>query len=438
MNASRVKLLFPRSFLGSKNMQGSIRSSRLKALASSQKQAGDSKKPAPRKRSGLRSLPFFLVFFGIYGAMHAYVFFHAQAALHLGPGKGIVLAFTLSLLALMPFIAWSFEQRGWHRLFHTAAWVAYPWMGFLFLLFWVLLAFDLALAVAGGLPGAGGAALPPRDTFLAALAAALGLAVYGVVGARRVRVRRLAIPTPKLAPGQQLKIVQISDLHVGAMMDTRRLAAILAQVQAVQPDLIVSTGDLVDGQSDRLDGLSERFAALAPRLGKLAVTGNHEFFVGLDTALDFTRRCGFRVLRNEAVEIAGLVTVAGVDDPAGNRNGESPESEEEALLARLPRERFTLLLKHRPVVAPASLGCFDLQLSGHVHGGQIFPFGLLVRLSYPARPGLTRLAGGSALYVSRGTGTWGPPLRLGAPPEITVIELIFDPAALAGAPANLQ
>ena len=249
--------------------------------------------------------------------------------------------------------------------------------------------------------------------------------VYGYFEARAIRVERIHLRTTKLpAAFGRVKIIQISDVHLGALIGARRLRRIVARIQALDPDLLVSTGDLVDGQADHLDGLTRLFRELRPRFGKFAVTGNHEFFVGADRALDFTARAGFTVLRDEAASLAGVLTIAGVDDPAGRWMGVPVLTDEKALLSALPRERFTLLLKHQPVVDHNSLGLFDLQLSGHTHGGQIFPFGLLVRLAYRMRSGLTPLMPHGHLYVSRGIGTWGAPMRIGASPELTLIELM--------------
>jgi predicted MPP superfamily phosphohydrolase len=166
---------------------------------------------------------------------------------------------------------------------------------------------------------------------------------------------------------------------------------------------------------------------ITPSLGKFAVTGNHEFYAGIDQALAFTAAAGFRVLRGEAVPVGDYLTVAGIDDPAGARREGAPLPDEVPLLAKAQRNRFLLLLKHQPRIRPGAVGLFDLQLSGHVHKGQIFPFNLLTWLSYRIRCGLTELEGGSRLYTSRGTGTWGPPIRFLAPPEVTVITL--TPAA---------
>jgi hypothetical protein len=190
----------------------------------------------------------------------------------------------------------------------------------------------------------------------------------------------------------------------------------------MNPDLLVSTGDLVDGQMDGLRGLDVELAKVTAPHGKFAVLGNHEVFAGVTPSSAFTARSGFRLLRGEAVSMSDWLTVAGVDDPALGQGGKEG-APEEALLLPLPKERFTLLLKHRPTLKRESEGLFDLQRSGHVHKGQIFPFNLITRLAYPLPVGLSRPAG-SWLYVSRGTGTWGPPLRVLAPPEVTVIDLV--------------
>jgi predicted MPP superfamily phosphohydrolase len=172
------------------------------------------------------------------------------------------------------------------------------------------------------------------------------------------------------------------------------------------------------------DGIAELFRELHPRYGSFAVPGNHEYYVGIAQANAFTERAGFTLLPGRTREIAAMITIAGVDDPAAARFGPVKQEKEAALLAPLSHQRFILFLKHRPVVDPTSVGLYDLQLSGHVHKGQIFPFNLLTYLNFPVRAGLTRLAADSSLYVSRGTGTWGPPIRFLAPPEVTVIDLV--------------
>jgi len=224
----------------------------------------------------------------------------------------------------------------------------------------------------------------------------------------------------------RLKIAQISDVHLGMIVREERLTRILQDVRKATPDIFISTGDLVDAQINRLEGLAEMLREINPRYGKFAITGNHEFYAGLPQSLEFTQNAGFSVLRGEALTLAGLINLAGVDDPAGQSMGLFRGVPEKELLSGLPREKFTLLLKHRPDLDKNALGLFDLQISGHTHQGQIFPFRLITRLFYPYEGGSFHLPNHAILHVSRGSGTWGPPIRFLAAPEVTVYELIHD------------
>ena len=369
---------------------------------------------------------FLLVFFLVYGGTHAYFFVKARGAFGFGPGAGIPLALFLMLMAVAPVLIRITERHGWELAARFLAWTGYLWMGLLFFFFSASLAIDLCHLLLKG-----GGMLLRRDlsllivgkgtAFGIAAAYALLAALSAYFEAGDIRIRRIVIPTAKLpATIPKLTIAQISDVHLGLIVRKERLGKILARVSEARPDIVVSTGDLVDGQINDLSAMEKPLAELSPRYGKFAVTGNHDVYVGLGQALDFTRRAGFTVLRGEGTTVAGLINIAGVDDPTVP----SPPHAEKQALAGLPAGLFTILLKHRPRIDADTAGLFDLQLSGHVHGGQLFPFGLLVRLSYPYMDGFYQLAKGSALSVSRGTGTWGPPLRFLAPPEVTVIELI--------------
>ena len=218
----------------------------------------------------------------------------------------------------------------------------------------------------------------------------------------------------------------------------RRILSRVSDHQPVKmenPDIFISTGDLVDAQIDHLDGLTELLQEIQPRLGKFAITGNHEYYAGLRQALDFTQRAGFQLLRGKGITIEGALNIAGVDDPTGLYYGEENVSER-GLLAGLPRDKFTILLKHRPVIDKESIGLFDLQISGHTHGGQIFPFGLLIRIFSPYVGGFYELPIQGILYVSRGSGTWGPPIRFLTPPEVTLFEFVHDDKALGDYPRS--
>ncbi|MHB8743732.1 MAG: metallophosphoesterase [Sulfuricaulis sp.] len=377
-----------------------------------------------------RVMTLFPVIVLAYAAMQLYAIWKVSIGAGLAPDAVTGLVVWVMFMTLMPFLLWRLERTGWHRPVVAGAWVGYLWMGLIFLFFLVALSLDLlgAAVKATGILlhlDMSNYMLSPRQAFLLTTAISLGLVGYGFVAALRQRVEHITLSSSKLPAGNGvLRIVQISDVHLGAIVGARRLRKILEKVRDLKPDILVSTGDLIDGQADHLNGLPPLFEMVQPRLGKFAVTGNHEFYVGYDRSLDFTRRCGFTVLSGEALTPMPNVTIAGIDDPAGRMLGVSAQLDDPALLAALPHEHFTILLKHQPVVDPRAAEFFDLQLSGHVHQGQIFPFGLLVRLIYPMHTGLTCLALQKWLYISRGTGTWGPPMRVFAPPEITLIEVI--------------
>jgi predicted MPP superfamily phosphohydrolase len=156
------------------------------------------------------------------------------------------------------------------------------------------------------------------------------------------------------------------------------------------------------------------------------VTGNHEFYAGLDQSIDFMNKAGFTVLRGEVATVGGAIDVAGVDDPTVRHFGPRGGLSDREVLSR-GGGRFTILLKHQPLVEKDALGAFDLQLSGHTHKGQIFPFSLITSRFFSFHSGSYGLANGALLHVSRGTGTWGPPIRFLSPPQITVIDLIPEP-----------
>jgi predicted MPP superfamily phosphohydrolase len=263
--------------------------------------------------------------------------------------------------------------------------------------------------------------------FLIPLAISLVISLYGYFEALNIRTEEIVIKTKKLPPEiGTLTIANIADVHIGLIVRQEQLRRILAQVKAANPDMLVSSGDLVDGQLDGLNGLSEMLRDINPRFGKYAITGNHEFLAGFEQALDFIERSGFRVIRADAITVAGVISLAGVDDPTGKRYSRFKEISERDLLSGLPKNTFVILLKHRPLVDNNALGLFDLQLSAHTHKGQLFPFSIITYLYYPVHAGLAELPSGSYLHVSRGAGTWGPPIRFLTPPEVTIIKLVSD------------
>ncbi len=372
---------------------------------------------------------FLLSFFLIYGGTHLYFFLKIKTALSPGFLTSLFLAFFLLLMVVTPVLVRVLEKQDMQAFARFAAYTGYLWMGFIFLFFSASLAIDI---YHGLLHGAeilfrrdfSALFLASRTALILPLAWGMATALYGYFEALDIRIERVVINTPKISSDVgKLTIVQVSDVHLGLIVRQERLKRVIAKIDEASPDLVVSTGDLVDGLINRMTGLAELMQDIRPRLGKFAVIGNHEIYAGLNHAIEFTERAGFKVLRNERSTAGGLINIVGVDDPTIERITHILPAPEKALLSKVPPDKFTLLLKHRPEMDQESLGLFDLQLSGHVHKGQIFPFNLLTHLFYPIRTGFSLYPLNAALYVSRGTGTWGPPIRFLARPEITVIEL---------------
>ncbi len=375
---------------------------------------------------------FFIIVFLVYGLVHLYAFLRARSALSFNRSTGLYLALFMVIMTFAPFLVRISENAGLDSLAVFVSYTGYIWMGLLFLFFSPSVAIDiyrLAIFLAGAVLRSDITGLKPSTgfSFFVPLILSVVLSCYGFYEARNIRTEKVVIRTSKLPRDiGKFKIVQISDVHLGLIVKEDRLERIIKRVKEESPDMLVSTGDLLDGQLNSIGSLAEMLEKIQPAYGKFAITGNHEFYAGLTQSLDFTEQAGFRILRGEGITVNDVINIAGVDDNAGRRFGLYTEVSEREMLSGLPRDKFTLLLKHRPEIDREATGLFDLQLSGHTHKGQIFPFRLITRFFYPHVAGLVALEGGSSLYVSRGSGTWGPPIRFLSPPEVTVIEIIND------------
>lgn len=338
-------------------------------------------------------------------------------------GTGI---FVMAALVPLSFVAMRVLPRAASG---PLAWVIYTWLGFALYLFLFAALGDVARGAAhlfGAWPGD-----PERRAFLAralAGAVAAAAAVVGVAGianvARGFVVRRVRVPLarlPRAASGYA--IVQLTDVHVGPTLGRDFVEQIVRETNALSPDMVVITGDLVDGTVEQLKALVEPLADLRARDGVYFVTGNHEYYSGADEWIAYLCTIGIRVLRNERVPIPSGFDLAGVDDASAHRMLPHHGQDIPKALAGRDPSRAVVLLAHQPKAAPeATKAGVDLQLSGHVHNGQLVPFNWLARLDQPYIAGLYR-AEGTTIYVSSGTGYWGPPMRVGSRAEITRIEL---------------
>ena len=339
-------------------------------------------------------------------------------------------------LFLLPLLSRLLERHLPHAWIFPVLWLAYLWLGMLLLLFFFFLCADslkiLALAVRCLLLRQRAKPNPARWQQLSRLTAAAGLLIvltvtaFGVKkGAEPPAVHRVEISLNQLpAAFKGFKIVQLSDIHLGELADAADLAEIVAIVNRLQPDIVAITGDLVDGEAAQLRGELAPLGGLRTKEGVFFVTGNHEYYSGVEDWLPEIERLGVRILRNERTELrrgGDSVVIAGVNDHKAGRFGDAPDYER--ALGGIAPGRTVILLAHQPIAAQkAAAWQPDLVLAGHMHGGQIWPFKYFILLQQPYIRGLYH-EGETQLYVNQGTATWGPPMRVGTEKEIT--ELIL-------------
>jgi len=347
-----------------------------------------------------------------------------------GPWRDGLLA-AIAVLALS-LVAQPFGERLLRPpLSRVVSWPASLWMGFAFLTVLLLAATDALLWIGGSAAFAAPEVFAPAER-VASLRAAGVCSVALVAGGiglraalrppalRRVEIRLERWP----AALDGFRIVQLSDVHLGPILGRAFASQLVARSNALAPDLVAVTGDLVDGGVKQLAGEVAPLAGLRARHGIFFVTGSHDHYSGARSWTEKVRELGFQPLRNERIEIRdgdACFDLVGVDDHHGSHFANDGGEDLEAALAGRDRERPAILLAHDPSTFKRASGLgIDLQISGHTHGGQIWPFGHLVRLAIPFVAGRFECQG-AQLYVSRGTGFWGPPMRLRAPAEITEI-----------------
>ncbi|GLV73171.1 metallophosphoesterase [Streptomyces hygroscopicus] len=261
-----------------------------------------------------------------------------------------------------------------------------------------------------------------RTVAAGATAVAAGTVGYGTYSVLRgPRLKRITVPLAKLPRrAHGFRIAVVSDIHLGPILGRAHTQRIVETINRTSPDLVAVVGDLVDGSVADLGPAAEPLRGLRARHGSYFVTGNHEYYSGADQWVDHVRELGLRPLENERTELAGF-DLAGVNDISGEDEGHGPDYGK-ALGDRDP-SRASVLLAHQPVMIHEAVKAgVDLQLSGHTHGGQLWPGTYVAELANPTAAGLERY-GDTQLYVTRGAGAWGPPVRVGAPPDVTVVEL---------------
>ncbi len=388
-----------------------------------------------------RILIFLTVLVGVDALMHYYVWARLVRDPALPPGWTRALTIVTVVLAVLPVAGMIAVRYAPRAVAGPLNWVAMTWGGLLFFAVLLLGVVDIGQGLAWitrramAAASTTGASDPGRrDALARILGGAVATAVVGLggwslfEGLRSVAVKRVLVPLAKLSRSLSgYTIVQMSDIHVGPTIGKAFVEQTVRKANAASPDLIVITGDLVEGSVAELGALCEPLRDLRAPDGVFFVTGNHEYYSGADEWIAHLESLGIRVLRNERVALrdggAGGIDLAGVDDWTAadilpHHGHDLPKA-----LAGRDESRALVLLAHQPKsVGEAAQRGVDLVLSGHTHGGQLFPFNYLVKLQQPFVAGL-HSHDGTHIYVSRGTGYWGPPMRLAAPAEITRLEL---------------
>jgi predicted MPP superfamily phosphohydrolase len=308
-------------------------------------------------------------------------------------------------------------------------WTGYLWLGVMFYLLVVLLVLELPVLAASRLPRR---ADPSRRRLLrqgaaiVAGAAAVGVSGYGVSRAYRPpRVTRLVVPLARLdRRADGLRVAVVADIHVSPIWGAGRVERVVEIVNSLDADLITVVGDMTSAEVGEVRRAAAPLRGMRSRYGAFFVTGNHEYYNGYEEWIEAADELGLRVLRNERLEIAhrgGVIDLAGVNDREGSGYGDPPDYR--AALADRDPSRPVVLMAHQPVqVHEAARYGVDLQVSGHTHGGQVYPFDYLVRIEQPVVSGLSEVDG-TLVYVTNGAGFWGPPMRVGADPDVTLLEL---------------
>ena len=386
-----------------------------------------------RPRTRARLFPSMGRWVAILALLHAYIGWRIAPDLPSAGAVVAMLAYLVASLALMPLAFVSRRVRE-QPVADALAWAGLIAAGSFSSLFVLTVLRDVALLLAhvAALVAPDVMVMEDLRTLTAAAVPLLTIAftAVGFVNARRrARVRRVDIPIADLPPELHgFSIAQITDLHVGPTIKREYVEAVVDAVNALDADVIAITGDLVDGGVRELAEHTAPLSRLTARDGVYFVTGNHEYYSGVHAWIAELRRLGLHVLMNEHVVVrrdGAAVVMAGVTDYSAHHFDASHQSDPERALAGAPTDAAVkVLLAHQPRSAFAAAGhAFDVQLSGHTHGGQFLPWNFFVPMQQPFTAGLHR-HGRLWVYTSRGTGYWGPPKRLGAPSEITYVRLV--------------
>ena len=386
-----------------------------------------------RGMSGIVFLVFFTVFFSIYSAVNAYILVRVYRIL---PDIGLprtLLIVILGLIAFSYLIGRLVERLEVCPISDLCIRVGSFWLAMMLYLFLILLAVDLLRTVDRFFPLFPAVLhFPGTETrwilFLGLFATTLSVVGAGYLNAKHPVIRHLQIPVSKPGPAEGFRIVLASDIHLGTLISNSRVDRLVEEINRENPDLVLFAGDVIDEDLKPViqNNLGAAFLRIRSSHGVFAVNGNHEFIGGVEPADLYLNSHGVRVLRDESYPVTEFLTLLGREDRSIDRFTGGKRKKLSKILEGVDRTDALILLDHQPFhLEEAKEEGIDLQLSGHTHRGQLWPFHYLTSRIFEVDYGLARF-GRTTVYVSSGYGTWGPPVRTGNRPELVVLDLQFS------------
>jgi uncharacterized protein len=373
-------------------------------------------------------MTFFQIAALVYFTMHLLVWARMGTQLGLGLRKWSIGLPVILLLTATPFLAYLIPVDWPQPLVRVLWWLVFVWTGTLFYLFWLQILSLVLEVTTKALPAAMTRWFPRGLRQLCTvMALTAAIVLYGLYAATQWETPRIDIRTPLVA--EDTRIVLVSDTHFGVMTRQAWAERLIGFINDLEPDLVLLAGDQINDHPEWLEPKASAVARLAPPLGVFGVLGNHEFYVGYQTSRAFHNLAAIRLLRNETLILPGTgIQLIGIDDPTwGFMDRTFMIHHLDQLAPELSPDHFQILLTHRPWAwdeKAVPLG-IHLMVAGHTHGGQLYPFHKFVAMQYKYLAGHFQHSR-SHLFVTTGAGTWGPPLRVGARPEVVVIDLIRD------------
>lgn len=375
---------------------------------------------------GYRFIIFLSIVIAVYSSVNTYIYFRLKSAL--APAAGYLWLYRAVMLSLI--LAYPVGRivrsicycRIENVLIHIGSW----WLGAMYYFFLILLIMDvfklidhfLKLSYKAGFKNFFASRIPG----IAVVVIVACLVLYGFINALNLRINEIKVDKNNPLSRLNMRAVMFSDFHLGILVHEKKLANLVEKVNSLEPDIVFVLGDLLDENAEKLRDLAGMLRTIKSRYGVYGVTGNHEYYVGQKASLEFMKLAGIRVLQNEVITIDDKLNLIGLNDITSQRFGDDPP-DLKGLVTEKKEGLPTILLKHQPLdLKTYAQNGIDLILCGHVHGGQIFPNRFLTELIFSI-PGKDFKIGDTKVYVSDGAGTWGPPMRIGADPEIVKIEL---------------